>query len=261
MIRHIQLLQSVGQFDYVAAGAIVLRRNVFVYAENGRGKTTLTAILRSLATGDGMAIRERARLAAVNPPHVVLACSNHPDPLVFQDGAWNRLFPQIVIFDDRFVDENICSGLSVEPGHRQKLHELVIGAQGVTLNRRHQYLVDQIEVHNANLRAREAAIPYDARFGLTVEDFCDLPAIDNVETRIVEGERDLAAALQQDRIRQTPEFSAVQTPVFDLPAVDLVLESDLPNVEAAAVDHVQRHFHDLGPHLEARPGPPKESEE
>ena len=49
-----------------------LSRLVLGYAENGRGKTTLAAVLRSLGSGDPVPIIERHRLAAANPPHIVL---------------------------------------------------------------------------------------------------------------------------------------------------------------------------------------------
>ena len=49
MISRLQLLRNIGSFDSVAEGAnIPLARLTLIYAENGRGKTTLAAILRSL---------------------------------------------------------------------------------------------------------------------------------------------------------------------------------------------------------------------
>lgn len=69
MINSIQLLRNIGLFDSVNAAAnIPLARLTLIYAENGRGKTTLAAILRSLATGDPIPIAERRRLAAQHPP-------------------------------------------------------------------------------------------------------------------------------------------------------------------------------------------------
>src|SRR6266545_2403970 len=90
MINRLRLVRNIGKFASVAPGAnIALTPLTFVYAENGRGKTTLAAILRSLATGDPIPITERRRLAAQNPPHVVLECSGGPPPEVFQNNAWN----------------------------------------------------------------------------------------------------------------------------------------------------------------------------
>src|SRR5689334_7031799 len=142
MIERLQLLRNVGQFDSVAAGAAInLARETLVYSENGRGKTTLTAILRSLSNGDPRPIAERKRLSAQNPPHVVIDCSGGPPPAIFENGAWNRTLSNIVVFDDVFIDRNIHSGLSVEVGHRQNLHELILGEQAVTLSRELQELI------------------------------------------------------------------------------------------------------------------------
>ena len=246
VINGIQLLRSVGQFDYVPAGAILLDRYVLVYAENGRGKTTLTAILRSLATGDPLPVRERRRLGAANPPHIVLRCSTGQTPAVFEDGAWNRTFPNMAIFDDRFVDENVYSGLSVEPAHRQNLHELVIGAQGVALNRALQGLVHQIEEHNTALRNLAAAIPEAARGAFSVDEFCNLPAEGDIDAQIQAAERSLAAAQQQDAVHNTPAFDILDLPTFDTATVSNTLQLDLPSLETAAAARVQEHFNDIG---------------
>jgi wobble nucleotide-excising tRNase len=152
----------------------------------------------------------------------------------------------MVIFDDRFVDENVYSGLSVDPGHRQNLHELVIGAQGVTLNRRLQALVHEIEQHNTNLRNLTAAIPQIVRDGFSVDEFCDLPAGGDVDAQIQIAERDLAGAQQQDAVRDTPPFDVISLPAFDTVALTRTLELSLPNLEADAATRLQEHFRDIG---------------
>jgi hypothetical protein len=46
LIRTVQLLRNIGTFDSVNAGAqLVLNKVALMYAENGRGKTTLAAAL------------------------------------------------------------------------------------------------------------------------------------------------------------------------------------------------------------------------
>src|SRR6266511_84729 len=176
MIRRIRLLRNIGQFDSVDdAATIALGRLVLIYAENGRGKTTLAAILRSLASGDPIPITERRRLTAAHPPHVVLDCEGGAPAAMFQDGAWNRTLPQLALFDDVFVDANIHSGLTVDARHRQNLHELVLGAEGVALSRQIQRLVSRSEDHNRALREKAGAIAEQMREGFSVDDFCALP--------------------------------------------------------------------------------------
>ncbi|NBC11460.1 MAG: AAA family ATPase, partial [Planctomycetes bacterium] len=193
MIHHIQLLRNIGQFDSVNAAAnIALTRLTLVYAENGRGKTTLAAILRSLGTGDPVPIAERRRLAAAHPPHVVLDSAGGPPATIFQNNAWTRRLDNIVVFDDMFVDQNVCSGMAVGTEHRQNLHELILGAQGVALNRQLQECVGRIEGHNKELKAKAAAIPASERGQFNVDDFCALEAREDIDAAIQEAERNLA---------------------------------------------------------------------
>ena len=248
MIRKLQLLRNIGLFDSVAAGAnIALARLTLAYAENGRGKTTLAAILRSLATGDPIPIAERHRLAAQHPPHVVLDCDGAAQAAMFQNNAWNRTLANMVIFDEVFVNQNVYSGLAVEPEHRQNLHELILGAQGVALNQPLQQLVRQIEVHNTALRAKEAAVPPAERGTLSVDDFCALPARPDLDDAIRDAERQLAAAREPELVRSTTPVDVLTLPAFDVDAIDRVLQEDLPSLDATAAARVQAHLTALGP--------------
>jgi hypothetical protein len=73
----------------------------------------LAAILRSLASGTWF----RSRSGDVwrhYPPRVVLASAGGPPPsAMLHDNAWNRALPNMVVFDDTFVDENAHSGLVI----------------------------------------------------------------------------------------------------------------------------------------------------
>ena len=251
MLERFQLLRNIGQFDSVDAGAdIPLARYVLIYAENGRGKTTLAAILRSLATGNPVPLMERRRLAALYPPHVVLRCSDGTIPQ-FRNGIWSNQVPHIAIFDDRFVDENLFSGLNVGTEHRQNLHELVLGAEGVALNRRLQELVAEIENHITDVRNRAAAVQPAIRERISVDDFCALPSVPSIDDEIQTAERNLAAAEEQIAVQRTAEFEVISLPRIDLDAVAQILELDLPALEAVAAARVQAHFGQIGRNAEA----------
>jgi wobble nucleotide-excising tRNase len=245
------MLRNVGQFDSVVAGAnLPLARLSVVYAENGRGKTTLAAILRSLASGDPLPIAERHRLAAQHPPHVVLECSGGPPPAVFENNVWSRTLPDMLIFDDVFVDENVYSGLVVGAGHRQNLHELILGAQGVALTQQLRTLMTRIEAHNSALRAKAAAIHQGVRGGLTVDQFCALGSRDDINEAIQTAERVLAAAQEQDQVREAHTFDNFSLPEIDLPAIEVALTRDLPTLDANAAAQVEAHFGGLGAQAE-----------
>jgi len=247
MITHFKLIRNVGRFDSVTTAAdITLGRLTLIYAENGRGKTTLAAILRSLATGDSIPIVERRRLAAQHPPHVIIGCAGGPPAAMFQNGAWNRTLANVVVFDDVFIDQNVYSGLAVGVDHRQNLHELILGARGVALNQQLQNLIAQVETHNRTLRQKESAIPVAERGGLTVDHFCALQANPNVATEIEAAERNLAAAREQEPVRNTPQFELLSFPAFDLQAIETVLHAGVPELDAAAAARVQEHLASSG---------------
>jgi wobble nucleotide-excising tRNase len=246
MVRAINLLRNVGKFDNVAAGAqLPFDRLTVIYAENARGKTTLSAVLRSLASGRADLVTERARLGAPYPPHVVID-TGAGAPAIFQNGAWSRTAPEVVVYDDTFVAENVCSGIEVGTSQRQNLHELIVGSQGIALARAHQAEVDRVEVHNKNLREREAAIPAQVRGDLTVDAFCALANKVELPRMIADAERRLAAARDAAKVADTPTFPVLSLPKIDVEALRVQLSRGLPELDAAALALVQDHIHQLG---------------
>ena len=246
MIRRIRLIRNIGQFSSVDTGQeIGLDRVVLVHSENGRGKTTLSAIFRSLAAGNPAPIIERHRLGSQHPPHVILDCDDYP--LVdFQNGDWSHSLSNLTVFDDVFVDENIHSGLVVNAQNRQNLHELVLGTEGVSLSRQLQELISQIEQHNSNLRDRSNAIPISELQGLSVDEFCDLAPIDGIESKIESTKRELSAVQNQTSVHNTPVFEPIELPVFDIDNINQILGTDLPELDAASESRVRAHFTAIG---------------
>lgn len=246
MLETLGLLQNVGKFDSVAAGRqLPLARLTVIYAENGRGKTTLAGILRSLASGAPDAILERHRLGADHDPHVVIQLQGG-NSAVFQSGRWTLTLPDIAIFDDVFVDENLYSGLVVDPAHRQRLHELIIGARGVSLTQQLEGLVRQIEQHNSALREKAGAIPDRVRGGITVGQFCALAPRPNIEQEIEAAEKALAAARDSSQVSEASEFQSFGLPALDIDNVRAALAAQMTDVDAAAMDQVASRLAALG---------------
>lgn len=245
-LDRIQMLRNVGQFDSVHDGSLLpLTRLTMIYAENGRGKTTLASILRSAGNGNAQLVTERHRLGALHLPHLVLNPRTGP-PLIFQNGAWSATLPGIAVFDDYFVAQNVCAGVDIGSVHRQNLHELILGAQGVALNTALQTLVTRIEEHNRTLRALSDAIPAEARGSMATDAFCALTVGADVDDAIQEAERALAGAQSADAVRQAAPFSAFTLPDFDIPALNSLLARSLQGLEAAAAAGVQAHLVKLG---------------
>ena len=244
-IERLQLLRNVGQFDSVTAGAqIPLTKLSLIYAENGRGKTTLATILRSLGTGEPALVEERRRLGSAHPPHVVMGSA--AGSFTYQNGAWSASHPDVAVFDDAFVAANVCSGIAIEAAHKQNLHELILGARGVALNSALQGYVERVEEHNRALRLKGDAIPAAARGTLTVDAFCKLAVNPVIDARIARAEQNLSAAQAADAIRVRPAFVALSLPTFDPDALNALLARGLPTLEADAAARVKVHLRRLG---------------
>ena len=247
MITRIKLLQNIGKFDSDAAGAShELKKLTLVYADNAQGKTTLTAVLRSLSSDDPSPIVERRRLGSQHPPKAVLNWQDEPSDVIFQNGAWSVTLANLKVFDDNFVDENVYSGLDVEARHRQNLHELILGDQGVALNRSLQVLVSRVAEHNTAIAANSAAIPEQERFGLSPDVFCALTELPDLDETIAATERALKAAQDQASVQNGPIFASIKLPGFDTEAIRETLGKDLPDLDRSAEVQVKAHIQTLG---------------
>lgn len=245
ILERISLIRNVGPFDNVSSGAhIPLTPFSVIHAENGRGKTTLSAILKSLASGDPTLIKNRKRLKAQYNPHVVIQLSG--STAIFMDGDWSVTHPDMHIFDDTFVAENVCSGIEIQASHRQNLHELILGAKGVELSKTLQKLIERIEQHNRDLRAKQDAIPPSARGNFSVDVFCRLHENEDIDYEIKQAERRLAAGKAADAIHRRSAFITLNLPAFDLDEVRAVLIRTLANLQAAAAVRVRDHLRKLG---------------
>lgn len=245
MIERIHLLRNFGQFDSVSPPPdTALTPFTLLYAENGRGKTTVATMLRSLATGEASLVSERHRLGAQHAPHIVIAHGG--GQITFQNGNWSQALSEVAIFDDAFVAANVCSGIEVQATHRKNLHELILGAQGVALSNALQGHIDQVEAHNVTLRGLSDAIPAAARGPYRVDAFCNLEQDPDIDTKIGDAQRRLAAARSADAIRQRPRFQELTLPDFDIPAIDEVLGQTLADLDAAAAERVRNHLVSIG---------------
>ena len=245
-IDRLNLLRNIGQFESVDAGArLDFNKLTLVYAENGRGKTTLAAVLRSVGIDDPQLVEERSRLGAEHPPHIVIGATGGQS-IVYRDGTWSTSMPDVAVFDDAFVSTNVCSGIEIEAQHRQNLHELILGSEGVDLNKALREQVAEIDRLNQELRQESKTVePIAVKSNLSVDDFCALPKEPNLDTLLATAERNVAAAKSASSIRQKEAFAVSRLPVFNKGVLGDILSRTLPDLEAEAANGVSAHFRRL----------------
>jgi wobble nucleotide-excising tRNase len=250
MLEKIVQIKSIGRFrHYAAKGDVTFRKLTLVYAENGRGKTTLCAILRSLQSGRPEFIAERRTLGVADAPlvHIRLNAANYQ----FTNGAWTETHPDIRIFDPVFVNENVYSGEYVEHEHKKNLYRVIVGTEGVRLATQIDDLDRQIRDANADLRTKRDALSRHVPAGITLEDYLQWQPITDIEEQIRRKEDELdarqRAAAKAGEIQAKGLFVQVQLPSLP-PDFSTVLAKQLTDIVADAEAKVRQQIaqHQMG---------------
>jgi wobble nucleotide-excising tRNase len=240
MIRKLVCIKNVGRFrSYNAVGDVEFRRLTIVFGENGRGKTTLASILRSLQSGNSAYVAERQTLNVTDPPEVSVLLQS--GPVTFRNGAWSTACPGIEVFDERFVHENVYAGDRVEHEHKKNLYRVIVGEEGVRLAGDVNRLDAEIRDANKELASRKAALDPWFPAGMALDEFLALAHEDGIEGKVEALEADLAALKRSGEILGKGLLRPLALP--DVPTgIVALLARTLDGVSSAAEERVRAHI-------------------
>ena len=243
MLKKIIGIKSVGRFrDCRPKGNIEFRRNNLIFGGNGQGKTTLCAVLRSLAANDPRYLTERQTKGSTDAPEVHLRTD--AGQLLFKNGRWDAEYPTIVIYDSEFVHENIYAGELVGHDHKRKLYRVMVGEKGVELATE----IDELDTSGREIAAdvsdKKKAVAALVPTGVTLEQFIALEDEENLEESIAAKLSEVNALKQAGNIQAKPLLSKTGIPSFP-DDFGTVLSSTVPatvdNVEATLQQHLDAH--------------------
>lgn len=245
-IEKITLLQSIGKFEGISPGEHVpFKHFTVVHAENGSGKTTLSTVFKSLSKGDSSYIMDRKRVTSVDDPRIILNVAG--DEFTFANRVWSNTYPNIHVFDDIYVAENVYSGIEIEVSHRRNMHSFIIGEKGVELYNKYLEARKEAEMQKETIDAKGQAISSQLRGGFTVEEFCNLSEIQDIDEQIANVAQTLTLARSSEAICNRNEFVIPNLPEFDVGNINQILNKSLTNVQADTSQRVKEHFAMLGP--------------
>jgi hypothetical protein len=132
MLKKIIAVRNVGRFINSAySGVPSYTTTMLVLGANGFGKTTLCAILRSVAANDPTIVIGRTRVGGNAAPDIELLFES--GNATFRKGAWSAHAPEFIVFDGVFIAENVHSGDAVDLEQKRNLYRVIIGKEGVGL--------------------------------------------------------------------------------------------------------------------------------
>lgn len=131
MLQFVEKISNVGVFKDCNGGAHPFERVSLIYAGNGHGKSTLSAVLDAAGTDDSKALKARQSLGSHGSTLVKLGLLDGSSR-IHANGAWTGSPLRSWVFNSEFVDRNVHTGGSVQPAHRAGLLAFAIGKEAVT---------------------------------------------------------------------------------------------------------------------------------
>ena len=246
MIEKFISIKNIGRFRNCSPrGDVSFRKLTLLFAENGRGKTTLCAIFRSLQTGLSKYISERQTLGTTDSASVQVRLAGNT--YSFATKGWSSTHSDIVVFDSVFVHDNVYAGDYVEHEHKKNLYRVVVGFKGVQLARKVECLDGKIRSINTDISNKRSVASNALPNRTTLDNYLSWQPVEDVETKI--SQKSIEAAYRQRALDKATEIqskgllSKIGLPALPVDFLD-ILSKQLTDVIADADARVRRQIED-----------------
>jgi wobble nucleotide-excising tRNase len=141
LLKRIKRIENVGNFtEFTRGGAIGFEELTLIFGFNSCGKSTLSDVLRSMSLNDSQVIQSRKTLGVEEDQlqKIVLSLYNDECEITvnYDDEEWNLSGDcnyNIEVFDTKFIDKNVFTGLSINRDNKENITDFVLGEANVKL--------------------------------------------------------------------------------------------------------------------------------
>lgn len=244
MLERISDIQGIGLFHQANGKSYTCQKATLIYADNGRGKSTLASILRSATTGNTSLISTYKTVDGTLPPKVILQFgSGHK--VTFENGTWSEQRPELLVFDADFIGRNVHSGGVVSTDHRKNLLEFALGEAAVAA----RAAVDKATTDwKAATDIVQGIVSQLSMYhqGLSLTQFEQLPQVSDIDNEIAALQKRLTAASNVATIQAKPVPKEIVEPLFDIDDLFDGLALSLKDIHSDAEKTVKQHIAKLG---------------
>ena len=245
MLEKIISIDNVGVLKKAAQRPVELQKVSLIYADNARGKSTLSSVLLACSTFDAKDVSDRKTVGATHPQKVVLRF-NQGAPggafnVQFDGNAWAGQKPNLHVFNQAFVDRNVYASSGVLPEQREALLDLALGDAAVA--QRTKFDAETIAVKESTVTVNSAETALQGYRGqLPLAQYIKLASIPDADDLIVQTDKLIAEARASDQIRRRPEFRPAPYPAFNFDDIPSLLESSFESISITAEETAKAHF-------------------
>ena len=260
MIKKIIRIKNVGKFeDFFAQGNVSLNKVNIFYGENSMGKTTLTAIIRSLLKNDSNLILERKTYGKNEDPYVEILYAEDQKKQIykFQDKKWNKNLKDVEIFDTFFINENVYTGLEISSEHQKGLHQFALGEEGVTLAEEIKKIKENLQIEREKLNNLKETIKLIVGEYFTTEEFVVLEEDGDINKKIRAKEEEIKIANARKEITEKQllkEISPLNLSI-DMEILKDLLQMSIKKISTKLLKKVEKHKEKLNRILEKKAEP------
>lgn len=243
MLEKVIRIDNVGVLKKGIQKPVDLKKLVLIYADNARGKSTLSSLLLACSGADASDVISRKTVGVATAQNVILRFNalNGAFNSEFDGVAWKGDGPNLHVFNQAFVERNVFASTGVLPEQREALLTLALGDAAVAeRDKFDQQAALQKECAGQVTAAEGALAGY--RGGYTVDQFIALAPLDAIDQQLVEIDKQIGEARIVDQITSRPEFKAVTVPEFNLDGLGDVVASSFESLAAKAEELVKAHF-------------------
>ncbi len=236
--RHVKAHNNIGKFTSCNAGGAWFSENTIILGKNAQGKSTLTAILRSLQTGNNDILIGRKTLNANGSKRVEIIFGDNSvnTPYIFENKSWKKKYPEIVIFDTKFISENIFEGESITHECQQKLNAIIIGKEGRDLKKEINQL--QEECDKLTRTKKEILERYRKTFpNYPIKQFLSLPEDKLIKEKIQKKNKEIEFEKNKENTGRK-----IDTHINTISAIDFSVKEILSKTFESKQDEITEHI-------------------
>lgn len=246
MIERVQNIENVGRIVKAGGGLpqYQFNKNTHIYAGNTHGKSTFTAIIRSLQTNNPDFIKGRKTFGSALQQRAIFVVGGNN--YKFNGTDWDKSLEDIRIFDTRYIHENFFSpDEEITEDGQKKIETFILGSEGVRLAKQVVGLTAKQRENATALattsREYNSSKPFDHP---SFEDFLKTDFIESVDDLIDEQTKQLNAYKNQESIKGQITIMLEALKELDFAIVRAALETNLSVDVSKITEHIHKNMSD-----------------